>query len=71
MLKSIIMVTMLVTNLNITEEAYNNHLDYKVVDRGTNDKQLGTICAAEGMLDHSYVIMQHSSTHSVYPRFIQ
>jgi len=71
MLKSIIMVTMLVTNLNITEEAYNNHLDYKVVDRGTIDKQLGTIWDADGMLDHSYLIMQPSSNQEVYLRFIE
>ncbi|MDG2434849.1 MAG: hypothetical protein P8M55_04330 [Gammaproteobacteria bacterium] len=70
-MKSIIMVTMLVTNLNITEEAYNNHLDYKVVDRGTIDKQLGTIWDADGMLDHSYLIMQPSSNQEVYLRFIE
>ena len=34
MLKSIIMVTMLVTNLNIIEEAYDNDLSYQVVEAG-------------------------------------
>ena len=34
MLKSIMMVTMLVTNLNVTEEAYNEYLDYEVVSQG-------------------------------------
>ena len=71
MLKSIVMVTMLVTNLNITEEAYNNHLNYEVVDRGVIDDQLSTIWDADGMLDHPYLVMQPSSNQEVYLRFIE
>ena len=71
MLKSIVMVTMLVTNLNITEEAYNNHLNYEVVDRGVIDEQHGNIWDADGMLDHPYLVMQPSSNQEVYLRFIE
>ncbi|GIT37590.1 MAG: hypothetical protein Ct9H300mP6_14580 [Gammaproteobacteria bacterium] len=34
MLKSILMVTMLVTNLSVTEDAYEEYLGYKVVEQG-------------------------------------
>ena len=33
MLKSILMVTMLVTNLSVTEDAYEEYLGYKVVEQ--------------------------------------
>ena len=38
MLKSIMMVTMLVTNLNVTEEAYDEYLDYELVSQGIVDE---------------------------------
>ena len=43
MLKSIMMVTMLVTNLNLTEEAYNEYLDYEVVSQGIVDEDLAEL----------------------------
>ena len=56
MLKSIMMVTMLVTNLNVTEEAYNEYLDYEVVSQGIVDEGLAEVWGAEAMVDHPYVI---------------
>ena len=46
MLKSIMMVTMLVTNLNVTEEAYNEYLDYEVVSQGIVDEVLAEVWGA-------------------------
>ena len=71
MLKSIMMVTMLVTNLNVTEEAYNEYLDYEVVSQGIVDEGLAEVWGAEAMVDHPYVIMQPSSGEPVYLRFIE
>ena len=71
MLKSIMMVTMLVTNLNVTEEAYNEYLDYEVVSQGIVDEGLAEVWGAEAMVDHPYLIMQPSSGEPVYLRFIE
>ena len=71
MLKSIMMVTMLVTNLNVTEEAYNEYLDYEIVSQGIVDEDLAEVWGADAMVDHSYTIMQPSSGEPVYLRFIE
>jgi len=65
------MVTMLVTNLNVTEEAYNEYLDYEVVSQGIVDEGLAEVWGAEAMVDHPYLIMQPSSGEPVYLRFIE
>ena len=61
MLKSIIMVTMLVTNLNSIEEAYDKYLGYEVVDEGHINRSLGATWGARGMNMHPYIIMQPES----------
>jgi len=71
MLKSIIMVTMLVTNLNTIEEAYDKHLGYRVVEEGQIDRSLGSTWGARGMNKHPYIIMQPESGEEVYLRFIE
>ena len=71
MLKSIIMVTMLVTNLNIIEEAYDNDLSYQVVEAGQISRSLGALWGARGMNRHRYLIMQPESGEEVYLRFIE
>ncbi|MCH2478013.1 MAG: hypothetical protein MK218_08730, partial [Gammaproteobacteria bacterium] len=71
MLKSIIMVTMLVTNLNTIEMAYDKHLGYQVVDKGELDRSLGATWGARGMNNHPYIIMQPESGEEVYLRFIE
>ena len=71
MLKSIMMVTMLVTNLNVTEEAYNEYLDYEIVSQGIVDEDLAEVWGADAMVDHPYTIMQPSSGEPVYLRFIE
>ena len=71
MLKSIMMVTMLVTNLNTIEEAYDTYLGYQVVEEGLIDRSLGSTWGARGMNKHPYIIMQPSSGEEVYLRFIE
>jgi len=71
MLKSIVMVTMLVTNLNAVEEAYDNDLGYQVVEEGQIDRSLGSVWGARGMNKHPYMIMQPKSGEEVYLRFIE
>jgi len=61
MLKSIVMVTMLVTNLNSVEEAYDSYLGYQVVDEGQIDRSFGSAWGARGMNKHPYMFMQPKS----------
>jgi hypothetical protein len=65
------MVTMLVTNLNVTEEAYDEYLDYELVSQGVVDESLAEVWGAEGMVGHPYIVMQPSSGEPVYLRFIE
>ena len=55
MLKSIMMVTMLVTNLNVTEEAYDEYLDYELVSQGVVDESLAEVWGTEGMVGLSLI----------------
>ena len=71
MLKSILMVTMLVTNLSVTEDAYEEYLGYTVVEQGIVSDSLATIWNAEEMIDHPYTIMKPESGAEVYLRFIE
>lgn len=71
MLKSIVMVTMLVTNLNAVEEAYDSYLGYQVLEEGQIDRSLGSVWGARGMNKHPYMIMQPKSGAEVYLRFIE
>ena len=71
MLKSILMVTMLVTNLNVTEEAYEDYLGYQVVEEGTVDELLASVWGTQEMIGQSYLIMKPESGAEVYLRFIE
>ena len=71
MLKSILMVTMLVTNLNVTEEAYEDYLGYQVVEEGTVDELLASVWGTQEMVGQSYLIMKPESGAEVYLRFIE
>ena len=57
MLKSILMVTMLVTNLSVTEDAYEEYLGYKVVEQGIVSDSLATIWNAEEMIEEIVAIL--------------
>lgn len=71
MLESILMVTMLVTNLSVTEQAYDDYLGYDTVAEGNVNENLASIWDAEGMIDHPYIIMKPESGEDVYLRFIE
>ena len=71
MLKSIMMVTMLVTNLNVTEEAYDEYLDYELVSQGVVDESIAEVLGTEGMVGTQYIVMQPGSGEPVYLRFIE
>ncbi len=71
MLKSILMVTLLVANLNVTEEAYEDYLGYQVVEEGTVDELLASVWGTQEMVGQPYLIMKPESGAEVYLRFIE
>ena len=71
MLESILMVTMLVTNLSVTEQAYDDYLGYDTVVEGNINENLASAWDAEDMINHPYIIMQPESGEDVYLRFIE
>ena len=71
MLESILMVTMLVTNLSVTEQAYDDYLGYNTVVEGNVNENLASVWDADDMINHPYIIMQPESGEDVYLRFIE
>ena len=70
MLESIIMVTMLVTNLSTTEQAYDDYLGYDTVVKGNVNENLASIWDAENMINHPYIIMQPEKSNDFSFRFV-
>jgi hypothetical protein len=71
MLKTILIITITVFNLGSVETAYQEHLQYDVVERGIVSEDLGAIWDAPAMAGHKYVLMQPASQAEVYIRFIE
>lgn len=71
MLKSIIIVTIMTSNLASTEQAYDDYLGYETVESGTVDAELATSWGAEKVAGREYKVMQPESQANVYLRFIQ
>lgn len=71
MLKSIIMVTILVTNLSETEAAYTEYLNYQVVDRGVVSQLLADNWQTPSLHQQPFSLMQPASDKNVYLRFVQ
>lgn len=71
MLKSIVMVTILVSNLGDTEKAYSEYLDYDVVERGKVSKVLAENWGTPSLSGERCILMQPESDENVYLRFIQ
>ena len=71
MLKAILMVTLLSLNLQTTEDAYIQLLDYEVIQRGTVDESLAIGWGAEKMAGQRYLIMRPQSKSNVLLRFIE
>jgi catechol 2,3-dioxygenase-like lactoylglutathione lyase family enzyme len=71
MLKTILIVTISVLNLGPVENAYREHLDYEVVERGAVPADLGEAWAAPGMIGRKYVLMKPESGANVFIRFVE
>lgn len=71
MLKTILIITISVSQLGPVESAYRDHLGYETVERGAVSMQLGSAWNASGMVDRDYLLMQPASQAPVYLRFIR
>ncbi len=71
MLKSIVMVTILVTNLGETEQAYSDYLDYDVVSRGKVSSVLAENWQTPSLEGQHCILMQPESDENVFLRFVQ
>lgn len=71
MLKSIIMVTILVTNLGDTEKAYSDYLNYHVVERCKVSSLMAENWGTPSLTGQECLLMQPESDQNVYLRFIQ
>lgn len=71
MLKTILIVTISVFNLGAVEDAFRDHLDYEVVDRGVVTADIAQAWGTAAMADREYLLMQPESKARVYIRFVQ
>jgi len=71
MLKAIVIVTILTSNLEATEDAYEEYLDYDTVEQGVISTPLARSWGAEKVAGNDYVLMQPESKANVYLRFIE
>jgi len=53
MLESILMVTMLVTNLSVTEQAYDDYLGYDTVVEGNVNEKMTTLVMTQWLKETS------------------
>ena len=71
MLKSILIVTIAVFNLNSVETAYEEYLDYATVEHGVVTEDLSAAWATPAMAGHDYLIMKPASDAQVFLRFVE
>ena len=71
MLKTILMVTIMASDLLQVERAYRDELGYRVARRGAVPGALAAAWNAATLAGRDYVIMQPSSNEPVYLRFIE
>ncbi|MGI9330711.1 MAG: VOC family protein [Gammaproteobacteria bacterium] len=71
MLKSIVMVTIAVAQLNTVETAYQEHLAYESVGNGIVSAATADVWGAPAAAGQAYVLMQAESGHPTLIRFIQ
>ena len=71
MLKTILIVTIMASDLLQVEQAYRDELGYRVVRRGAVAGDLATSWNAAALAGRDYVILQPSSNEPVYLRFIE
>ncbi len=71
MLTAILAVTLVVSDLEIASAAYQNHLDYRLVERGEITPKLAQSWGAPQAADSPYVILQPASGADTYLRLIE
>jgi catechol 2,3-dioxygenase-like lactoylglutathione lyase family enzyme len=71
MLKSIAIVTLLVTQLAAVEGPYRDELGYRPVHRGVVSSEQAALWAAPALAGHSFVILQPASGRPVVIRIIE
>ncbi len=71
MLKTILIVTISVFELGAVEDAFRDHLDYEVVERGVVTADIGRAWGAAAMVDREYLLMQPESQARVFIRFVE
>lgn len=70
MLKTILIITISVLDLGAVETAFEAHLDYATVERGTVSEVLGSVWNAPASAGRQYVMMRPASEAEVYLRFV-
>ncbi len=71
MLKSILMVWVLAQNLGLTQEAYEDYLDYRSVDEGVMSAELAAAIDRPELADRRYVTMMPRSGPQVGLRLVE
>ena len=71
MLKSILVVTLLVSSVPEAEQAYERELGYRAVDEGRIAPELAGHWQAPATEGRAFVLMQPESGESVYLRFVE
>jgi catechol 2,3-dioxygenase-like lactoylglutathione lyase family enzyme len=71
MLKTILIITISVLNLEAVETAYEDYLDYDTVERGTVSGELAAAWDAPAAAGREFVLMQPVSNARVYLRFVE
>ncbi len=71
MLKSILIVTISVLNLEPVEEAYQAHFDYQLIEQSVVSEELAAVWDTPAMVGHRYLIMQPASKDNSFLRFVE
>lgn len=71
MLNNIAIVTVMVENLELTELAYKDELDYLIADKGKISKELAASWGAANVSGRPFILMGPKNNKAVYVRFIQ
>jgi hypothetical protein len=71
MLKYIVAVTICVSDLSATEEAYRSFLGYDVIERASISEELAALWDTPAMAGRPYLLIQPESGAEVYLRFVE
>ncbi len=71
MLKAIVIVTILSSNVEHSELMYSQHLSYNTIEKGIVSENLASSWGAEKAAGANYVVMQPESKKPVFIRFVE